>query len=107
MLFRLRSVLPELAVPDGVQALFEADASVRLATGQGVTLFHRVLEPYLQRVQAQLLGHHVHVALQGEGGVVSTGSAQGTHTHLVGEHLQPLDLQVGALVVAADDETAG
>src|SRR3970040_1779718 len=107
LLLRRGAFPPDRAVADRLQALPQPDSRIGLAAGQRVALLHGVLEPHLQRVQAKLLRHHVHMALHGAGGVVRRPRAQRADAHLVREHLEPLDLQVRALVVPADEQTAG
>ena len=92
---------------DRFQHFGAADAAVLGAVHQARALARRILEPELDRIQAELLGQFIHHGFRSEGGIGGSRRAVGGRVGLVHHHVIAIHRDVFERVAGEDAHRAG
>src|SRR5262249_32548696 len=97
------AILPCRVLTHALQAFFQAQAGPGIAIAHQIAGLGGVAIAEFQRIDTQIARHVVDVRFEGKGGRRRTRRAVGARLRLVGEDLEAVDLDVLALVVAAQE----
>ncbi len=97
------TLVPGRVLPHAVQAQLQTQVGPRVAVAHQVAGLDRVVHAKLKRVDPELTRQVVDVRFERESGRRRARRAIGAARSLVGQHLEAVDLDIGALIVAAQE----